>query len=357
MDNIADIEDLSIITEHAQFANDNDEKHEQFANDNDEKPEIPIGFRAHEKQLAVPEEVVVYLNELNAANMVVNAKLEAYSKNPVMRFVEGKFAIIDAPLTEQSSEKETVLFTSDDWYLIGEFRINGYDAEETPNDIEFVWGWGLRPDDPHTKSITKVAEELPYGLQPLTFPLVKFEDIGLIEIIKAYAFHSMELEYVVTKWSEQLQSWGIFGIKNIAWAELQKPKSPEWEKILTTVRELVAKKKAADSTLEHKAAVEASWKEPEVLALVAEYRRVKDVAYQQRIELTERIRQAMLNPAAIITQMMSPDASTPEQIDQQKNSETPKDELSFAMQSVERAFNKVEEAELAKLDAIGDDVE
>lgn len=356
MDNIADTDDLPMIPLTEQPSSD------VVVEENNEKPEIPIGFRAHEKQLAVPEEVVVYLNELNAANMIVNAKLETYAKNPVMRFIDGKFAIVDAVTVEQPTAPETTLFTSDDWYLIGEFRIAGFEAnengEETPNDIEFVWGWGLRPEDPRTKPITKVVEELPYGLQPLTFPLVKFEDIGLIEIIKAYAFHSMELEFIVTKWSEQLQSWGVFGVRNIVWADLQKPKSPEWEKILATVRELVAKKKAADSSLEHKAAVEAAWKEPEVLSLVAEYRRVKDAVYQQRVELTERIRQAMLNPAAIVTQMMAQDATSVDQsapTEAPVNPNTSQEELSHAMQAVERAFNKVEEAELSKMDVVGDD--
>lgn len=312
---------------------------------NEESAEIPIGFRAHERQLAVPEEVVVYLNELNAANMIVNAKLEEYAKEPIMRFIDGKFAIVDG-------DKETVLFTSDDWYLIGEFRINGFDSDQAPNDIEFIWGWGLRPEDPRTKPITKAVEELPYGLQPLTFPLVKFEDIGLVEIIKAYVFHSMELEYTITKWSDALQSWGIFGVKNITWAELQKPKSPEWEKILSTVRNLVEAKKIADPTIDRKVAVEAAWKDPEVLALVAEYRRTKDAAYQQKMEITERIRQALINPAAIVTQMMQQEAQTTEA---PANQTDPQKELNAAMQSVERAFMKVEEAELAKLDSVGGD--
>jgi hypothetical protein len=334
--------------------------------ESDEPKEVPIGFRAHEKTLAVPEEVVVYLNELNAASMITNAKIDAYSKNSMMRFINGNIAIVDIPdpneQTNDNKPKEITLFTSDEWYLIGEFRINEMDEEGVPKDIEFVWGWGLRPEDPRTKPITKVVEELPYGLQPLTFPLVKFEDIGLIEIIKAYSFHTMELEYIMTKWSEQLQSWGIFGVRNIQWSELKKPLSPEWEKILTIVREIVAKKKIADSTLEHKVAVEAAWKEPEVLSLVAEYRRVKDAAYQQRLELTEKIRQAMLNPAAIVNQMMAsenntePTPETTPESNSETNSETTQ-ELNGAMQAVERAFAKVEEAELANMDAVGDDFE
>lgn len=322
-----------------------------LSNENN-KQDIPIGFRAHDKQLSVPEEVIVYLNELNAANMVINAKLEAHAANPLMRFINGKFAIVD-----EKSEKETILFTSDDWYLIGEFRIINFDENNLPNDVEFIWGWGLRPDDPHTKPVTTVVEELPYGLQPLTFPLVKFEDIGLIEIIKSYAFHIMNLEYIFTKWSEKLQSWGIFGVKNIVWEELTKPKSPEWEKILTTVRNLITKKKVEFPDLEHKTIVESVWREPEILTMVAEYRRMKDEAYQHRIEITERIRQAMINPTTIITQMMTDNMSSNAQnsdnfIETPINPKITQEELNYAMNSVQRAFDKVEN----QMDEIGNDM-
>lgn len=357
----------------------------------DEPVEVPIAFKAHERQLSVPEEVVLFLNELNAANMLINAKIEAHSQNPIMKFIDGKFAIVDHPLEkfDESNEnfkdgtseniesqkaatsselqkKDAILFTTNDWYLIGEFRIVTKDESDTPTDIEFVWGWAIRPEDPHTQPITAVTEELPHGLQPLTFPLVKFEDIGLIEIIKAYAFHTMNLEYVVTKWSEQLQSWGIFGLKNIAWGELQKPRSPEWEKILTKVREIVSRKKAANPELDHKAAVEATWKESEILEMVAEYRKVKDAAYQQRLELTNKIRQAMVNPAAMIAQMMNADTVGGEPDNTQSELNTSLDNsniaannesLNYAMQAVQRAFNRVEEAELANMDAVGNDID
>jgi len=305
----------------------------------EEKPDVDTGFTAHDRSLTVPEEVIVYLNQLNAANMIVNARIEEYAKEPIMRFIDGKYAIVDG---------DKVIMTAD-WHLIGEFRINGFDEEKMPNDIEFIWGWAVRQGDPHTEEVVKVAEELPYGMQPLTFPLVKFEDIGIVEILKAFAFNTLNLEYMSVKFSEQLSSYGIFGLYNIQWAEVSKIRSPEWDRILKVVREMV--NKSVEGGMEKKEAVAEAWKTPEVLSLVADYRRMKDEQYQAKQEFVNKFKTALANPDSISTmdENITP-VETP--LEESKN-----EKIDFALKSVEKALNQVEEDELAKLEQIGDDVE
>lgn len=329
---------------------------ELTSQENTEKSDVDTGFRAHERSLTVPEEVIVYLNQLNASNMVVNARIQAHAKNPVMRFIDGKYAIVD--ITEVDGEqKETVIMTAD-WHLIGEFRINGFDEEKMPNDIEYAWGWALRPNDPHTNEVVKVAEALDYGLQPLTFPIVKFEDIGIIEILKAFAFNTLELEYIDQKFSTQLSSYGIFGMYNIQWADLPKQRAPEWDNILNVVREIVKTKRIDFTTtngrefteVEKKEAVADAWKQPEVLSLVADYRRKKDAAFEQKMELVNKMKQAMLNPGSVDFTGLSETSKDTHQTDT-------KNDLEFALHSVEKAMSAVEEAEIAKKESVGDEMD
>jgi len=334
--------------------------------ENIEKPDVDTGFRTHERSLTVPEEVIVYLNQLNASNMVVNARIQAHAKNPVMRFIDGKYAIVDMGVSSENPEqKETVIMTAD-WHLIGEFRINSFDEEKIPNDIEYIWGFVIRPDDPHTKEVVKVAESLNYGLQPLTFPLVKFEDIGIIEILKAFAFNTLELEYIDQKFSSQLGSYGIFGMYNIQWADnLPKLRAPEWDNILSVVRDIVKTKRTEFTAAngrdfeesEKKEVVANAWKQPEVLSLVADYRRKKDAAYEQKMELVNKMKQAMINPASVDFSGLS-DTSTdaPTSTTQTPPVETQKD-LEFALQSVEKAMSAVEEEEIAKKESVGDEMD
>jgi len=341
--------------------------------ENTEKPDIDTGFRAHERSLTVPEEVIVYLNQLNASNMVVNARIQAHTKNPVMRFIDGKYAIVDISVSSENpdEQKETVIMTAD-WHLIGEFRINSFDEEKIPNDIEYVWGFVIRPDDPHTKEVVKVAEALDYGLQPLTFPLVKFEDIGIIEILKAFAFNTLELEYIDQKFSSQLRSYGIFGMYNIQWAEnLPKLRAPEWDNILSVVREIVKTKRTEFTTAngrdfnesEKKEAITDAWKQPEVLSLVADYRRKKDAAYEQKMELVNKMKQAMANPASVDFSGLSETSTSTTQtppVETQKEDIQKEDiqkDLEFALQSVEKAMNAVDEAEIAKKESVGDEID
>lgn len=305
-----------------------------------EKPDINTGFSAHDRQLTVPEEVIVYLNQLNAANMMVNARIEEHSNASYTRFIDGKFCTVDYPKSE-ADEPAMRLIMSADWHLIGEFRINGFDEEKMPNDIEFVWGWAIRPDDSHTQAVIKVAEDLPYGMQPLTFPVVKFEDIGIMEIIKAFAFNTLNLEYIVQKYSNELRSYGIFGLYNIEWANIPKAIAPEWTNILNVVRDLVQTK---FSGMEKKEAIAEAWKSDEVLTLVADYRRKKDAAYVEKQEFVNKFKQALTNPSAVFNDTPEVPAPTP-------------DPLNYALASVERALNAVEEDDLAKLESIGDDLD
>jgi len=316
-------------------------------------PETDTGFSAHDRQLTIPEEVIVYMNQLNAATMVTHARIEQYAKNPSMRFIDGKYSIV-----ESVEGKEDIVIMSADWYLIGEFRINGFDEEKMPNDVEYVWGWAIRPGDPHTDPVVAVAEGLNYGMQPLTFPLVKFEDIGIVEIIKAFAFNILNLEYITVKFSSELKSYGIFGLHNIVWTEnVPKLRAPEWDIILKDVREYVNTKTAAG--MERKEAVAEAWKQPEILALVADYRRKKDSAFQERQELVAKFKAALSNPNAL-EQVMANNGNG-QTANSSENTQAPtehppqKKELDFALASVQRALTAVEEEELSRLTSVGDD--
>lgn len=313
----------------------------------DDSQMLSTGFSAHDRQLTIPEEVIVYMNQLNAATMVTNSRIEQYAKNPAMRFIDGKYCIV-----ERVEEKEDVVIMTADWYLIGEFRINGFDEEKMPNDVEFVWGWAIRPGDVHTDPVIAVAEGLDYGMQPLTFPLVKFEDIGIIEIIKAFAFNIMNLECIITKFSSELKSYGIFGLHNIEWTEnVPKIRAPEWDIILKDVREMVNKKVAEG--MDRKDAVNYAWKQPEILALVADYRRKKDSVFQEKQDLVAKFKAALSNPQALEQVMASNPVTV---LEPEINNEQPKKkELDFALASVERALAVVEEEELSKLTSVGDD--
>jgi hypothetical protein len=319
-----------------------EKEEQQIIEEPDAEKEVDTGFTAHDRPLTVPEDVIVYLNQLNAANMIVNARIEEYAKEPVMRFIDGKYSIVDG---------DKIIMTAD-WHLIGEFRINGFDEEKMPNDIEFIWGWAVRQGDPHTDKVVKVAEDLPYGMQPLTFPLVKFEDIGIVEIIKAFAFNTLELDYMSVKFSDELKSYGIFGMYNIEWVEGAKKRSPEWDRILKVVREMV--NKSVDGGMEKKEAVAEAWKTPEVLSLVAAYRRVKDEQYEAKKAFVGKFKEALTDPSKID----EINADTPVETPPVVSDVTPQtEERNFALASVERAITAVEETELAKLDSVGDDIE
>ncbi len=311
-----------------------------------EAQEVNTGFSAHDRQLTVPEEVIVYLNQLNAANMIVESRIESHSKEPIMRFVNGKYCILDA------ATEKTIM--SADWHLIGEFRIVGFGEDKIPNDIEFVWGWCVRPEDPHTTEVFNITEALPYGMQPLTFPLVKFEDIGILEILKAYSFNILNLDYITQKFSTQLQSYGIFGLYNIEWMNVGTVLSPEWEHILGVVREMVATRMQADETLVRKTVVSEVWQTPEVLSLVADYRRKKDELYTSKQEFVNKFKNAISNPNSLTELINTPTVEGEAFV---VNEQVPlSSELDLARASVQKAFTAVEEVELAKLESIGDDM-
>ena len=309
-------------------------------------PEVTTGFSAHDRQITAPEEVIVYLNQLNAANMVVESRVDSHSKDPIMRFVNGKYCILDA-------KTEKTIMTAD-WHLLGEFRIIGFDENKIPNDIEFVWGWCVRPDDPHTTEVIKVAEALPYGMQPLTFPLVKFEDIGILELLKAYSFSILGLDYITQKFSTQLQSYGIFGLYNIEWIDLGRTLSPEWEYILNVVKEMVGVRMKNDETLVRKTVIAEVWQTPEVLSLVAEYRRKKDEMFVAKQEFVNKFKQAITNPDSLSELITA--APTAESVTEPADAASTEPELDLARTSVQKAFTAVEEAELAKLESVGDDM-
>lgn len=291
-----------------------------------EMPEPPT-FTTTEHTLEVDEEVSVYMQQLNLAQLMMDDKIKKASENPAVQLGD-KFRIMDG---------DKVILAAD-WHFIGEFHTE----KENPNikGYEFVWGWALRPDaeeDPHVKEVAKVTEALPYGLQPLTFPLVQFPDIGIIELIKAYSFHELELDFIHIMYNSQFKSYGIFGIYNVEFTEeITKPKA--LDKIVEMAKKKASELRKQDPELEGPDAIKHAWQSPEILSMVAAYQRNK----QATKEFAEFFKRAIMDPSLVLDDVKPT-------IEIKKN-----EKYTRALVAVKNALGAVREEELAEMEQIGE---
>jgi hypothetical protein len=295
----------------------------------------PLEEVNNEQKLEVDEELTIYMQQLNIAQLDVIGKIQKSCEAPIIRFMNDKFTILDGDK----------VFLQADWHFIGEFHTE----KENPNikGYEFVWSWGLKPDndqDPHVREVTRVIESLPHGLQPLTFPLVQFEEPGIIEIIKAYSFHELNLECTQILFNEKFKSYGIFGLYNIEYTAIEKPA------MLTKIVE-EAKRKANELRKENPDlsgpdAIKQAWQSPEVLSLVAAHQREKQDRETAAAEFTDFFKRAIMNPSLVLDQP----TGAPE---------VPKvdEKYAGALKAVERALDVVREEELADMEQVGDESE
>lgn len=302
---------------------------------NFETPETEMSLK--EQKLEVDEEVSVYMNQLNLAQITVMNRVRECA-SPIIRFVDDKFTVLDGDK----------IFLQADWHFIGEFHTE----KENPNikGYEFVWSWALRPDaeeDPHVKDVHLTTEALPYGLQPLTFPLVQFEDVGIIELIKAYAFQSLNLDFIHIVFNPTLNSYGIFGLYNMTFHGDKK------SNVLDTIVNQ-AKKKAGElqknnPQLSGSDAIKQAWQTPEILSLVSAYQKDKRHREKAAEEFKNFFKRALADPTLVIDRPDVPDNGDQVQEVDEKYAD--------ALQAVERALEKVREEELSQMDQLGDDME
>lgn len=290
-----------------------------------------------EQKLEVDEEVSVYMNQLNLAQITVMNRVRECA-SPIIRFVDDKFTVLDGDK----------IFLQADWHFIGEFHTE----KENPNikGYEFVWSWALRPDaeeDPHVKDVHIATEALPYGLQPLTFPLVQFEDVGIIELIKAYAFQSLNLDFIHIVFNPTLNSYGIFGLYNMTFHGDKK------SNVLDTIVNQ-AKKKAGElqknnPQLSGSDAIKQAWQTPEILSLVSAYQKDKRHREKAAEEFKNFFKRALADPSLVIDR--------PDVVDNGNQVQEIDEKYADALQAVERALEKVREDELNQMEQLGDDME
>jgi hypothetical protein len=304
-------------------------------------PEEKDELTTKEQKLEVDEEVSVYMNQLNLAQMMIMDNINKNCKEPIIKFIDDKFTIID----------DDKVFMQGDWHFIGEFHTE----KENPQikGYEFVWSWGLRPDaeeDPHTKEVFKVTESLPYGLQPLTFPLVQFEDVGILELIKAYSFRTLDLDFIHIMFSNELNSYGIFGIYDVKFSdEIKKPST--LDKIVETAKKKAKELRKANPDLDGTEALKQAWRAPEVLSLVAAHQREKNDRAKASKEFSDFFKRAIMDPRLVLD---NPDFGVPDegQVVQEID-----EKYSNALSAIENALDAVREEELAKMEQVGDDSE
>ncbi len=283
-----------------------------------------------EQKLEVDEEVSVYMNQLNLAQITVMNRVRECA-SPLVRFVDDKFTILDGDK----------IFMQADWHFIGEFRTE----KENPEikGYEFVWSWALRPDaeeDPHVKEVHLATEALPYGLQPLTFPLVQFEDVGIIELIKAYAFLALNLDFLHIVFNSTLNSYGIFGLHNMRFSN--EKKSNVLDTIVNQAKNRASELQKNDPQLSGSDAIKQAWQTPEILALVSAYQKDKRHREKAAEEFKNFFKRALADPSLVI------DTAVTDSND---------DNYANALQAVEKSLEKVREEELGQMEQLGDEVD
>lgn len=301
------------------------------------KEEETNEFTVHERKFSIPENATVYLNQLAAAQAKFNGEVEKRADDPTMRIEDGKYVM---------RENDQVIMTAD-FHLICVYAVKEWEKvedESIPSAISFSWGWVVLPDDPHTQDVTKVTEDLPYEMQPLTFPSVEFKDIGIVEVLKAYAFNVLALDAVFERFSDDGQSCGVFGFYNVEWvAEPRKVQSAPMRMILKEVKQVA--KKLQKQGVTGKQAIIKAWESPEILTMVATYRRQKQDAIQSKEQFMDLFKRALEDPSIVFDE---PEPTETQDINDE--------DLQNAMAAIDRALNIVEEQELAKLTTVGDEL-
>lgn len=299
--------------------------------------EQSLGKR-NEQKIEIDEEVSIYMNQLNLAQIMVAERIRSGCQSPVIRFMEDKFSILDGDK----------VFMSADWHFIGEFHTE----KENPKikGYEFVWSWALRPDaeeNPHVKDVSKITEALPYGLQPLTFPLVQFEDVGIIELIKAYSFNTLNLDFVHIMYNDTLKSYGIFGLYNVQYNG--EKKSNMLDTIVNQAKKMAGELQKNDPQLSGSDAIKQAWQTPEILSLVAAYQKDKRNREKASEEFKNFFKRALADPSLVIDR--------PDTTDNGEQVQEIDEKYANALEAVERALDKVREEELSNMDQLGDDAE
>jgi len=100
-----------------------------------ETPTEPETLTASEMQFAIPDEAMMYLNQMNAALMAFTDQIDQRADRPTMKITNEKYIFYngDTPIMEA------------DWHLISEFRIlemnestvNG-ELQKIPTKIEYI---------------------------------------------------------------------------------------------------------------------------------------------------------------------------------------------------------------------------
>lgn len=297
-----------------------------------------IEMSLKEQKLEVDEEVSVYMNQLNLAQITVAERIRSGCQSPIIRFIDDKFTVLDGDK----------IFMQADWHFIGEFHTE----KENPKikGYEFVWSWALRPDaeeDPHVKDVHLITEALPYGLQPLTFPLVQFEDVGIIELIKAYSFQTLSLDFVHIMFNQTLNSYGIFGLYNMQFHGDKK--SNVLDTIVNQAKKKAGELQKRDPQLSGSEAIKQAWQTPEILSLVSAYQKDKRHREKAAEEFKNFFKRALADPTLVIDRPDIADNGEPVQEIDEKYAD--------ALQAVERALEKVREEELGQMEQLGDDME
>ena len=295
-------------------------------------------------EFTVPESVIIHLNQLNAAMLAFEGQVNARADSPMVQISDNKCEILD--------DCEVIVRT--DYYLINEFR------EAVDNSIEMVWSVFLEPGDiPPNSAIVEVIESLPPEMQPFTFPLVRFNDPMLLQIINAYTLDVLKLDYVYTKYCKQSLSYKTYGLYNAQW--IAKPKtiqSLELRRIVNNVKNIAKNliNDCKDRSITKKDAMVMAWQNPEILAQIAEYKRQKQQSEDAKKEFIELFKSALADPDSLFRDDFESGCEGGSGYEGSRTILNEQDEsIAQAMAAVERALNAVEEEELTKLTSVGDE--